>query len=52
MEMIPNTKKLCDYKPAYGYIFSEYLSEYKFANIVIFRLYILIQRIRSGIKKI
>lgn len=22
--------KLCDYKPAYGYIFEEYLSEYKF----------------------
>ncbi len=27
---LPNPKKLCDYKPAYGYIFSEYLSEYKF----------------------
>ena len=22
--------KLCDYKPAYGYIFEQYISEYKF----------------------
>ena len=27
---LPTPKKLCDYKPAYGWIFSEYLSEYKF----------------------
>lgn len=27
---IPTPKKLCDFKPAYGYIFSQYLADYPF----------------------
>jgi hypothetical protein len=27
---LPNTYKLCDFKPAYGLIFSEYISDYSF----------------------
>lgn len=28
--VIPTPHKLCDYKPAYGYLFSSYLSEFKY----------------------